>query len=82
MKIKLMPKSSMSNRISTNVNVQKVGGLAASKPSPLKLSPKVYEYRKFNHMYFRCGEKYTQGHRCKMKQLQCIVGTKEELPQD
>lgn len=66
-KIKAMPKSCIGTGVSSSVNVQKVGGVTSYEPSPLRLRPRDYEYNKSNHMCFRCGEKYTQGHRCKMK---------------
>lgn len=40
----------------------------------------VYEHRKTNHLCFRCGERYTPGHTCRIKQLQCISGGSDELP--
>ncbi|KAG5631282.1 hypothetical protein H5410_002999 [Solanum commersonii] len=40
----------------------------------------VYEHRKANHLYFRSGERYSLGHTCRIKQLQCIYAGFEELP--
>ncbi|OIT20411.1 hypothetical protein A4A49_38895 [Nicotiana attenuata] len=49
------------------------------KPNSFRLSREVYEYRKNNHLCYKCGEKYTQGHQCKKKQLNCMVGAVEDL---
>lgn len=46
---------------------------ATSRPNPFRLGPSVYEYRKSNHLCFRCGDKYTPGSQCKRQQLNCIV---------
>lgn len=48
--------------------------LAAHRPATYRLSPELYEYRKSNHLYYRCGQTYTTRHRCKNKQLKCIIG--------
>lgn len=42
-----------------------------------RLTPEVYEYRKSNHLCFRCGEKYGPGHICKKRQLNCLIGAVE-----
>jgi len=39
-----------------------------------RISPEVCEYRKINHLCFRCGEKYGPGHICRKKQLKCLMG--------
>ncbi|XP_070055402.1 uncharacterized protein [Nicotiana tomentosiformis] len=55
------------------------------KPNAFRLSPEVYEYRRKNHLRFRCGEKYTPGHQCKKKQLNYLFGEVEaalECPND
>lgn len=54
--------------------------MVAPKPSPVRLSPKVYEHMMENHLCFRCGDKYLQGHRCKMKKLHCTAGIQGEPP--
>ncbi|XP_075083577.1 uncharacterized protein LOC142167313 [Nicotiana tabacum] len=55
------------------------------KPNAFRLSPEVYEYRRNNHLCFRCGKRYTPGHQCKKKQLNCLLGEVEvarECPND
>nr|XP_016489435.1 PREDICTED: uncharacterized protein LOC107809347 [Nicotiana tabacum] len=47
------------------------------KPDSFRLSPKVYEYRKSNYLCYKCGKKYTQGHQCKKKQLNNMIGTRK-----
>lgn len=36
-------------------------------PNTIRLTPKVYEHRRNNKLWFRCGEKYYPGHRCETK---------------
>ncbi|KAH0705262.1 hypothetical protein KY290_012090 [Solanum tuberosum] len=50
---------------------------STSRPDAFKLSPEVYEYRKSNRLCFQCGDKYTVGHQCRPKQLNCLMGEVE-----
>nr|XP_016438947.1 PREDICTED: uncharacterized protein LOC107764880 [Nicotiana tabacum] len=50
----------------------------ASRNNTYRLSPEMYEYMKAKLLCFKCGEKYTPGHRCHNRQLNCIVGEHEE----
>ena len=43
-----------------------------------RLTPEVYEFRKSNHLCFRCGEKYGPGHICKTRQLNYLTGFVEK----
>ncbi|KAH0720050.1 hypothetical protein KY290_004964 [Solanum tuberosum] len=52
--------------------------MTSTRPTTYRLSPEVYEYRKNNHLCFRCGDKYTPGHKCKNRQLNCIKGITED----
>lgn len=50
------------------------------KPNTLRVSQDVYNHRKANHLFYRCGEKYSPCHQCKYRQLNCIIGeTGEEI---
>ncbi|OIS99338.1 putative mitochondrial protein [Nicotiana attenuata] len=60
----------------------RVPAAAAVKPNSFRLNPEVYEYRKSNHLCYKCGEKYTPGHQCKKKQLNCMIGAIENLPEN
>ncbi|XP_070022047.1 uncharacterized protein [Nicotiana sylvestris] len=66
-------------KASVPIVVQRPTAAAPSKPSPLRLTPEVYEYRKANQLCFRCGEKFGPGHMCQFKQLQCLTGEVEEV---
>ena len=39
-----------------------------------RLTLETYEFRKSNHLCFRCGEKYGPGHICKVRQLNYLTG--------
>ncbi|KAH0685512.1 hypothetical protein KY290_016997 [Solanum tuberosum] len=52
--------------------------MTSTRPTTYRLSPEVYEYRKNNHLCFRCGDKYTPRHKCKNRQLNCIKGITED----
>lgn len=52
----------------------------AVRNNAFRISPEVYEYRKTNHLCFRCGEKFGPGHVCRMRQLNCLVGEIEDEP--
>ncbi|KAH0709214.1 hypothetical protein KY284_010641 [Solanum tuberosum] len=74
-------KASGNNVSASSSMVTAPGSVNASpKPAPPRLSSEVYEHRKANQLCFRCDEKYGLGHRCKIRQLQCISGSPEELP--
>ncbi|XP_069152850.1 uncharacterized protein [Solanum lycopersicum] len=53
----------------------KVPVVSTARNNSYRLTPDVYEYRKSNHLYFRCGEKYGPRHICKRRQLNCLIGT-------
>lgn len=38
-----------------------------------KISPEELQYRRNNHLCFRCGEKYSAGHQCKFKQYTFMI---------
>lgn len=50
---------------------------STSRNTHFRISPEVYEYRKSNHLCFRCGEKYVPGHQCPKKQLNYLKGESE-----
>ncbi|XP_070013181.1 uncharacterized protein [Nicotiana sylvestris] len=54
---------------------------STAKPNSFRLSPKVYDYRKSNHLCFRGGEKYAPGHQFKKKQLNSMKGEVEPIPE-
>ncbi|KAH0767947.1 hypothetical protein KY285_003818 [Solanum tuberosum] len=58
-------------------SISKALGNSAYRPNAFKLIPEVYEYRKSNRLCFRCGDKYTVGHQCRPKQLNCLTGEVE-----
>ncbi|XP_019251395.1 PREDICTED: uncharacterized protein LOC109230342 [Nicotiana attenuata] len=58
-------------------SITKAHVATAVKPTSFRLSPEVYEYRKNNHLCYKCGEKYAPGHQCKKKQLNSMIGTTE-----
>ncbi|KAH0687145.1 hypothetical protein KY284_017698 [Solanum tuberosum] len=58
----------------TNTIVNRGPANAAVKNTTFRLSPEVYEYRKTNHLCFKCGEKYRPGHVCIRRQLNCLIG--------
>ncbi|XP_019230960.1 PREDICTED: uncharacterized protein LOC109211833 [Nicotiana attenuata] len=68
---KTMAKS-FQNTISSSINKAPV--TTTVKPTSFRLSPEVYEYRKNNHLCYKCGEKYAPGHQCKKKQLNSMIG--------
>ncbi|KAF3629826.1 hypothetical protein T459_22842 [Capsicum annuum] len=65
-----------------NARVAKGTNTPNVRPNVFRVSPEVYEYRKINHLCFKCGDKYSPGHQCKMNQLQCITREIEEMPSD
>ncbi|KAH0671271.1 hypothetical protein KY285_023835 [Solanum tuberosum] len=54
----------------TNTIVNRGPANAAAKNTTFRLSPEVYEYRKTNHLCFKCGEKYGLGH--EIQQVVCL----------
>lgn len=64
---------------SVSNTAHKPSTLTAHKTTTYRLIPELCEHRKSNHLCDRCGEKYTTGHRCKNKQLNCIIGENEEV---
>ncbi|OIT32972.1 hypothetical protein A4A49_14857 [Nicotiana attenuata] len=68
----------------TNIEVastDKVSTMPANKTSTYRLNLEVYEYRKTNHLCFKCGEKYAPGHQCRNKQLNYLFGENENSPE-
>ena len=43
-----------------------------------KLSPQEVQFRRNNGLCFKCGEKFGQGHQCKMKHLNFMLYEKDE----
>lgn len=60
-----------------NAGVAKGTNTSNVRPNVFRVSPEVYEYRKSNHLCFKCWDKFSPGHQCKMKQLQCVTGETE-----
>ncbi|XP_070028563.1 uncharacterized protein [Nicotiana sylvestris] len=73
---KVIPKPSF---LAGNSASTRVPAAAAAKPNSFRLSPEVYEYRKSNYLCYKCGEKYTQGHQYKKKQLNYMIEATENL---
>ncbi|XP_009786104.1 uncharacterized protein [Nicotiana sylvestris] len=63
--------------ITGNSSIAKAPIATVVKPNSFWLSHESYEYRKSNHLCYKCGKKYTQGHQCKKKQLNSMIGTTE-----
>nr|XP_017233536.1 PREDICTED: uncharacterized protein LOC108207610 [Daucus carota subsp. sativus] len=51
----------------TNVVAEKKEGESV-KDKFKKISPEEFQYRRNNHLCYKCGEKYNQGHQCKNQQ--------------
>ncbi|KAF3649019.1 hypothetical protein FXO38_17877 [Capsicum annuum] len=73
--------------IKSNQTLVNAGGSAnkilnnpAIRTNTFRISPEVYDYRKTNHLCFKCGDKYGLRHICKKKQLNCLVGEVEVEP--
>ena len=58
--------------------VGKASNAMVNRNGPYRLTPEVYEFRKSNHLCFRCGEKYGPGHICKTRQLNYLTGFVEK----
>uniref|UniRef100_A0A3Q7FBT5 Retrotransposon gag domain-containing protein n=1 Tax=Solanum lycopersicum TaxID=4081 RepID=A0A3Q7FBT5_SOLLC len=58
--------------------VGKASNAMVNRNGPYRLTPEVYEFRKSNHLCFRCGEKYGLGHICKTRQLNYLTGFVEK----
>lgn len=43
-----------------------------------KLTPQELQYMRSNGLCFRCGDRYTVGHQCKVKQLNLLMNEEEE----
>ena len=61
----------------TNVVAEKKEGESV-KDKFKKISPEEFQYRKNNHLCYKCGEKYGQGHVCKNEQYTYMLVEEEK----
>lgn len=68
-------------------NAYKVHTIGEAKPGGTdsgnfkKISPQELQYRRNNNLCYRCGEKFTAGHQCKLKHYTFMVVDKEDSPE-
>lgn len=68
-----------SNKTQENSNDK---GRAKESGDTKKISPQEIQYRRNNHLCFKCGDKYTAGHQCKYGTLNFLVTDEEEQFED
>lgn len=47
-----------------------------------KLTPQEIQYRRNNHLCFKCGDRYSPGHQCKFANLNFVIAEEEEVFED
>ncbi|XP_071906018.1 uncharacterized protein [Coffea arabica] len=66
------------NRRMQSNNSEETKKRSDSQPVFKKISPTEFQYRRDNHLCFKCGEKFSPGHTCKNKELHMLLVEKEE----
>ncbi|XP_039062791.1 uncharacterized protein LOC120207396 [Hibiscus syriacus] len=64
---------------SQNIQPKNLNTGLVTKTSPLNsnITQSLVEYRRTHNLCFKCGEKFTPGHQCKVRQLNCMEEEEE-----